>query len=137
MRANGRASREYLPSEEREDYVAYARRRGCTLVTVRQKNRYADEFIRFCSSHSGHSNVKAIDTTDFLNYSKWLETSCRTYATGQAKIGRAIQWFNWLAETGRIKKNPARGLIAGRLIPSSGTVGVESAIFRHKQETAR
>jgi len=81
--------------------------------------------------------VKAIDTTDFLNYSKWLETSCRTYATGQAKIGRAIQWFNWLAETGRIKKNPARGLIAGRLIPSSGTVGVESAIFRHKQETAR
>src|SRR5580693_2541713 len=106
MRANGRASREYVPSEEREDYVAYARRRGCTLVTVRQKNRYVDEFLRFCTSHSGHSNVKAIGTTDFLNYAKCLKAGCKTYATARAKLGRAIQWFNWLAETGRIKRNP-------------------------------
>jgi site-specific recombinase XerC len=127
MRARGRNSREYLPSEEREDYVAYARRRGCTLVTALQKNRYVDEFIRFCSSHSGHSHVKDISRMDFLNYGKWLESSCRTYATGQTKIGRAIQWFNWLAETGRIEKNPARGLVAGRLIPSPKNAREESA----------
>jgi len=132
MRARGRTSREYLPSEEREDYVAYARRKGCTLVTLGQKNRYVDEFVRFCSSHSGHSNVKDINTMDFLNYGRWLESSCRTYATGQAKIGRAIQWFTWLAETGRIKTNPARGLIAGRLIPSARNVRQESATFRYE-----
>jgi len=86
-----------------------------------------DEFLRFCASHSGHSNVNAIDRMDFLNYAKWLESGCRTYATAQAKIGRAIQWFNWLAETGRIKKNPARGLIAARLIPSSNSVREGSA----------
>jgi site-specific recombinase XerC len=131
MGIRGRASREYVPNAEREDYVAYVRRRGCTLVTVRQKNRYVDEFIRFCSSHSGHSNVKEINTTDFLNYAKWLESSCRTCVTGQTKIGRAIQWFNWLAETGRVKNNPARGLIAARLIPSPNNVREKSAAFGH------
>jgi hypothetical protein len=137
MRAKGRNSREYLPSEEREDYIAYARRRGCTLVTLRQKNRYVDEFVRFCFSHSGHSHVKDIDKMDFLNYGKWLESGSGTYATGQAKIGRAIQWFNWLAETGRIKKNPARGLIAGKLIPSPKNVREESATFGYKPGAVR
>ncbi len=139
MGARGRAAREYLPSEEREAYVAYARRRGRTLVTVQQKNCYVDEFVRFCSSQSGHSNVNDIDTTDFLNYGKWLGTSCRTFATRLAKIGGAIQWFSWLAETGRIKTNPARGLIASRLIPSSGNANAaeQSAAFRHKPETTR
>ncbi len=137
MSTRGRASRQYLPSEEREDYVAYARRRGCTLVTVRQKNCYVDEFIRFCHSQSGHSNVKDISTTDFLNYGRWLETNCRKFATGQAKIGGAIHWFNWMAETGRIKNNPARGLIASRLIPSSGNAAEQSAVFRYKPQTTR
>jgi site-specific recombinase XerD len=88
-----------------------------------------DEFIRFCSSRSGHPEVKDITTMDFLNYGKWLESSCRTHATAQTKIGRAIQWFNWLAETGRIKNNPARGLIAGRMIPSAKNAREERSTF--------
>jgi hypothetical protein len=85
-RGNGKTSREYLPSEEREDYVAYARRRGCALITARQKNRYVDEFIRFCSSHSGHSDVKDTNKMDFLKYCKWLESGCRTYARVKQKF---------------------------------------------------
>jgi hypothetical protein len=108
--------RKCLPSKEREDYVSYVRRQGCTFIRERQTNRYIDEFLRFCSSHSHHSNARSIGTRDILTYAKHLERTCGTFVTARVKMAIVLKWSGWLYETGRIKRDPAEGLTAKELL---------------------
>jgi site-specific recombinase XerC len=109
-------ARECLPSKEREEYVFHMRKQGCTLVTERQTNRYADELLRFCSTHSNHANAQKISVSDLLSYAKHLERTSKTFGTARSKLTIALKWCRWLSETGRIKRNPAEGLNATKLV---------------------
>ena len=112
-----RNRRECLLSQEREDFVAEARRSGCTLITERQKNRYIDEFLRFCSTHSHHASAKRITRDDVMAYAEHIERTSRKSSTAIAKMLVVLQWCRWLHETGRLKQDAAAGLVsAGDLV---------------------
>jgi len=118
MRSGRKPLRECLPSREREDFVSSVRRQGrVTLITERQKNRYVDEFLRFCSPGASRAvAARDLSTADILNYAKYVERHSKTFGTGFTKVSIPIQWFNWLAETGRIESNPAENLNASQLV---------------------
>ena len=112
----GKPLRECLPSKEREEYVSHIRMQGYTTVAERQVNRYTDEFLRFCSSHSRHANAQNISAKDLLSYAKHLERTSKTFVTARTKMSIVLQWCRWLTETGRMKKNPAENLKASQLV---------------------
>jgi hypothetical protein len=107
----GRQIRECLPSKEREAYVAYERSRGCTLVTERQKNRYIDEFLRFCKK-----DAHQIRASDLKRYAKHLERLQEAFETARAKIAIPIQWCRWMGTTKKIAKDPTAGMDAGAMV---------------------
>ena len=114
-----RPLRECLPSVEREDYIRHVRMEGCTFITERQKNRYIDEFLRFCKEYSNHSDATKIRRKDLVEYGKRVKRTSLKIQTARTKLLVVLQWLRWLAGTGRIKENPANGLQASELIGTS------------------
>jgi len=110
-----RPRRVCLPSKEREDYVLFSRKQGHTLVTERQKNRYIDEFLRYCSDQFGHTDALKISQSNLIRYARHVERMNRNSATAYAKLGAVFTWFHWLAKTKRIENDPAEGLNASRM----------------------
>lgn len=125
-----------LPSQEREEYIAQVRSSGLDEINVRVKNRYIDEFLRFCSEHFDHATAKKVttaqikafarhvakSTTHALSYSPSLKQQTPIkLATARLKVQTVIKWCEWLDATGRLKSNPAKGLNARSLIPDSKT----------------
>lgn len=105
-----------LPSKERDDYVLFVRRKGCTIVTVRQRNRYIDECLRYCNGQFGYSDAHKISKSDLIKYGTYVGQTNRNYMTARCKLLMAFQWFHWLALTKRIANDPAKGLIASQLL---------------------
>ena len=108
-----------LPSKEREEYVLFVRKKGCTLVTERQKNRYIDKFLRYCSKEFGHTAARKISKSDLIKYGKHVDQTNRNYGTSSTKLSMVFQWFHWLAKTNRIPNDPANGLKASQLIATA------------------
>jgi hypothetical protein len=109
-----RPHRDCLPSKEREQFVAYERSRGCAFITERQKNRYVDEFLRFCKK-----DAKRITAADLRRYAKHLEGLQQAFETARAKMMVPLQWCRWMAATEKIAKDPSLGMDAGTMV--SGT----------------
>ena len=112
----GKPLRDCLPCDEREAYISHVRRRGTTFVTQRQKNRYIDDFWRFCTQDCKRTSVQAITTADIFKYARLLETQRHTFETARTKILMPLQWLSWLADVKRIPTNPAATLSATTLV---------------------
>ncbi|MGA2588913.1 MAG: hypothetical protein ABSH32_03275 [Bryobacteraceae bacterium] len=98
------------------EYLAEVRKRGCTSVYERQKNRYIDEFLRFCEKTSKTTNPKRITASDLTGYGKHLEKQKQNYTTARTKMLIAIQWCRWLAATKKIAGDPSEGMNASAMV---------------------
>lgn len=112
----GKPLRDCLPCDEREAYISHVRRQGSTFVTQRQKNRYIDDFWRFCTEEIGHTSLQTITAADLIKYGKHLEKQKHTFETARTKMVMPLQWLRWLAEVKRIPNNPGAALSASALI---------------------
>lgn len=109
--------RECLPSPEREEYVLESRRAGCTFVTERQRNRYIDEFLRFCLEQAHHASARKVTTADLRAFGKHVARSCRKVQTARTKVTIVLAWCRWLLEKGYVKQDPGEGLRSTDLVP--------------------
>jgi site-specific recombinase XerD len=116
---SGMKTRECLPCQEREDYVLEVRRAGVTRVTERQRNRYIDEFLRFCLEQSHQASVRKISVVDLKAYGKHVARSSRKFTTARTKVAIVLVWCRWLFDKGHIKQNLADGLNSSDLLPQT------------------
>ena len=120
MNRGGKPLRNCLPSKEREEYVAHLRRLGFTVITERQRNRYIDEFLRFCFAKSNHLSAQKITERDIRSYAGRLARTSTTVGTARTKLTIVLQWCKWLKDTDRIKTNPAETLKPKALVGDAG-----------------
>jgi site-specific recombinase XerC len=115
--------RECLPCREREEYEAESVKGGCTTITVRQRSRYVDEFLRFSSENGGNTIPKRITQDDIRAFAAHVRTHSRTFVTARAKVTIVMGWCSWLHERGVLKRNPSEGLSATGLVASLKNTG--------------
>lgn len=111
-----RKRRECLECVEREAYVDECRRDGQTEITVRCKNRYIDEFLRYCLETHKHADASRVKALHVKEFAQRLRTVSVNDDTVRAKLAAVLAWLMWLHETGRIKSNPTTGLSAAGLL---------------------
>ena len=105
-----------LPSKEREDYISFIRRQGVSEVTERQRNRYVDEFLRYCDDNFGYTDPEKITKAQLQKYAKHVRRNNSRLATSRIKVGAVLQWLRWLVSTRRLNEDPTIGFtIAGLL----------------------
>jgi site-specific recombinase XerD len=113
-----RARRVCLPCKDREEYVQKARLAGCTEIEARCKNRYADEFLRFCDENYGHHSARKVTAEQIEAYASHLCKTSRKLNTGRAKLIAIINWFRWLHEVGRLTNNPSDAMSPSAMLES-------------------
>ena len=64
----GRSPRECIPCKERELFISESARKGDTTVTLRQKNRYIDEFLGFINDTYGFSEPQQLTAEHIIAF---------------------------------------------------------------------
>jgi len=105
-------------SSEREDYIRNVREQGFSLITQRQRSRYIDDFLHFLETHFRRTSPTSIRREDVLQYARGLTVTKQALGTLRVKAAVVLQWLRWLADTGRIRGNPAGGLVPAKLLPT-------------------
>lgn len=93
----GRKSRLCHPCEERESYIVEYAKKGESTISLRQKNRYIDEFIVYLAQHHDYRKVTDISSEQLLDYITYVEAdSSIGYKTAKIKISIVRNWLKWL-----------------------------------------
>jgi len=108
--------RKCLPSREREVYIAAMSQAGYGRITIGCKNRYIDEFLRFCAERFAHSDAKRVTRRQVQEFAEHLSDSMLTLASARTKIGELLAWFHWLEEHDIIEESPTSQLVASSLL---------------------
>ena len=100
-----RKPRECMPSKERDAFIAEHSKAGASTISLRQKNRYIDEFLVFMADEYGVRDVRDITPYHFENYINFLENNKRIKeSTRKVKIGIPKVWLQWLLLNGYINQ---------------------------------
>ena len=111
------ARRECLPSKEREDFIKMVKTKGITAIAVGCKNRYIDEFLRYCDRQSGTTAIKTIKPQMIHDFANHLLGSSVQKNTVRAKLGAVLEWCRWLDESGHPINAEIVKLQASELLP--------------------
>lgn len=111
-----RPKRVCLKSLEREAYVNAALIRGCADVTARIKNRYIDEFLRYCNEHAGHHRASEVTDSLIQAFAQHLYETSWQWNTAYTKLWEVLNWLRWLRTEGRIKHDAGEGLSPGKVL---------------------
>lgn len=108
----GKKPRECLPSKERESYIDHlARRQRYGKITLRYKNRYIDEFLRYTQVQFDHTSPQKVTADQMQSFVTHLVKGSKVKATTvRSKLIEIFQWFHWLREAKRILTNPLEDL---------------------------
>jgi site-specific recombinase XerC len=125
------AKRKCLECVERDEYVSEVRRGGGAEIYARQMNRYIDDFLRFCLRRYGQASFSQVSRKQIEEFAREIAGGIfapQTFNpakkanapiradTAAIKIRVVIKWYEWLEANGKIKKNPAEGLVAAELL---------------------
>ena len=103
----GRSPRKCLPCRDREEYIQYCAKKQISTITLRQKNRYIDEFITFVSSNSNYTTPSNISDKQIISYIDWLCTNTNLgKATVKTKLVVIKLWYEWMRAMNKMSNNP-------------------------------
>lgn len=75
-KANGTSKRcKCLPSKEREKYILHVSKSSKSVIVIRQRNRYIDEFLRFIDKEYGHHSPRKLSKEQVDHYFTCLSSS--------------------------------------------------------------
>jgi len=80
------------------------------------KNRYVDEFLRFCQEQFGHSDAKQVSGKQIKAFGESLSESPNTLKTTRTKVAEILAWFRWLSENGLVENDPGKNYQIGTLV---------------------
>lgn len=98
-----RKPRECIECSERDLYIEYRSPTIKSKVSLRQINRYIDEFIVFLKKNHNYTDIKLLTKDNLDGYCIHLnKNSSNTEKTIKTKIQVVNKWLDWLVESGNI-----------------------------------